>query len=488
MSECENVPNLLEEDDEINFHGFGDTCDQVTLDDILPLRSLTSEPLASFVLLPVPDSPPEQLLQGDDTGSSKETSPHKQTDGGTPSTKDTGRQMVNAVCNDKHIGNEVILSYKYVVAIGRFLTALPWPTIESRAKSRATTCQEGKAAPFFHGNVHTGNTLISRKMITLTHSFLKAPSVKVISKWKRQSSHLQEEVNSLAMELFAGDRMDPNNQQLVNIRRSRVWQDACRAFSASTFNVARGISVMLIGESGVDRGGPRREFYRLLVEAVCSTSGILEGSDGNKIPLHNCAALKVKKFFLLGVMAGMLMLDGGPGLPVFSASVFHYIATDSILCGSMEDVPDPMVRHYLFVVDRRLDITVEYIRQLFEPSFSETGSNARLVEEDLIYNWEEYLKEMENEGKVLGSETEVNLKDLFVFLTGSDRIPPMGFTRKGKIAFDHRDNSQELRFPSVSTCQPILQLPMCDDLTQDYDSFEEKMNLAVLGSVGFGNL
>ena len=27
MSECENVPNLLEEDAEINFHGFGDTCD-----------------------------------------------------------------------------------------------------------------------------------------------------------------------------------------------------------------------------------------------------------------------------------------------------------------------------------------------------------------------------------------------------------------------------------------------------------------------------
>ena len=37
---------------------------------------------------------------------------------------------------------------------------------------------------------------------------------------------------------------------------------------------------------------------------------------------------------------------------------------------------------------------MEYIRQLFEPSFSETGSNARLVEEDLIYNWEEYVKEM----------------------------------------------------------------------------------------------
>ncbi|XP_067017844.1 uncharacterized protein [Acropora muricata] len=49
-------------------------------------------------------------------------------------------------------------------------------------------------------------------------------------------------------------------------------------------------------------------------------------------------------------MAGMSMLDGGPGHPVFSASVFHYIATDSILC-RMEDVPDPMVRHYLLVLN-----------------------------------------------------------------------------------------------------------------------------------------
>ena len=54
----------------------------------------------------------------------------------------------------------------------------------------------------------------------------------------------------------------------------------------------------------------------------------------------------------------------------------------------------PYIWKSLLCADRRLDITVEYIRQLFEPSFSETGSNARLVEEDLIYNWEDYLKEM----------------------------------------------------------------------------------------------
>lgn len=96
--------------------------------------------------------------------------------------------------------------------------------------------------------------------------------------------------------------------------------------------------------------GPQREFYRLLVEVVCTTSGLLEGSDRNKLPLHNCAALKARKFVLLGIMTGMSTIDGGPGLPVFAAPVFHYIATDSTLTGSVEDVPDPMVQHHLSVV------------------------------------------------------------------------------------------------------------------------------------------
>ena len=64
----------------------------------------------------------------------------------------------------------------------------------------------------------------------------------------------------------------------------------------------------------------------------------------------------------------------------------------------------------------------------------------------------------------------------------------MGFERKGTIIFDHIENKQENRLPSVSTCLPQLSLPVCNSLIDDYDVFKEKMNLAVLGSVGFGNL
>lgn len=77
-------------------------------------------------------------------------------------------------------------------------------------------------------------------------------------------------------------------------------------------------------------------------------------------------------------------------------------------------------------------------------------------------------------------------RTFFFFLTGSERIPPMGFDEKRTIVFDHKENTRENRFLSVSTCLLQLRLPVCDILTEDYDVFKEQMNLAVLGSVRFG--
>ena len=81
-----------------------------------------------------------------------------------------------------------------------------------------------------------------------------------------------------------------------------------------------------------------------------------------------------------------------------------------------------------------------------------------------------------------------NAVALAYYESWSDRILPMGFNKKGTIGFDHRENTRENRLPSVSTYLPQLRLPACDSLTEDYDVFKEQMNLAVLGSVGFGDL
>ena len=60
-------------------------------------------------------------------------------------------------------------------------------------------------------------------------------------------------------------------RHIQKMASTKVWQDASRAFTASTFKVSRGVPVYLVG-SGVDGGDPRREFYRSLVEVMCTTS------------------------------------------------------------------------------------------------------------------------------------------------------------------------------------------------------------------------
>ena len=55
---------------------------------------------------------------------------------------------------------------------------------------------------------------------------------------------------------------------------------------------------------------------------------------------------------------------------------------------------DPDLFKPLFCWDSSVQVTTGYIRWLFDPKLSEVGSNARSQEEDLLYNWEEYLKEI----------------------------------------------------------------------------------------------
>jgi len=92
----------------------------------------------------------------------------------------------------------------------------------------------------------------------------------------------------------------------------------------------------------------------------------------------------------------------------------------------------------------------------------------------------------DDEGRARAADTEVTLEELFAFLTGSHSIPPMGFERRGSIVFIPLENPKESRLPSVSTCIPQLSIPICNYILEDFDNFKKQINLAVLGSMEFG--
>ena len=63
MAKSENMTNLLEGDQVINFWRFGSNKD--SFNDTIPLDSTTSQPLSFLAVPPVPDLAPEHLMESD---------------------------------------------------------------------------------------------------------------------------------------------------------------------------------------------------------------------------------------------------------------------------------------------------------------------------------------------------------------------------------------------------------------------------------------
>ena len=76
------------------------------------------------------------------------------------------------------------------------------------------------------------------------------------------------------------------------------------------------------------------------------------------------------------------------------------------------------------------------------------------------------------------------LEDILKFLSGSSKIPATGFDATPRINFVSEQGS---RLPSVSTCSLTITFPRQIGLLT-YESFEELMDLSILGSFGFGTV
>ena len=78
-----------------------------------------------------------------------------------------------------------------------------------------------------------------------------------------------------------------------------------------------------------------------------------------------------------------------------------------------------------------------------------------------------------------GDQCSPNLKDVMVFLTGCDCLPPLGFADASPtIVF-----SDDAVLPTVSTCSLTFNIPR--NIPTEFDTFKEKMDFSILRSRGF---
>ena len=90
-------------------------------------------------------------------------------------------------------------------------------------------------------------------------------------------------------------------------------------------------------------------------------------------------------------------------------------------------------------------LTKSSFMALYQLNRSEEGSNERSKEDGTIYCFEIFLQDLE-EGDVTG----LSLKDLLVFITGANCLPPLGFGMKITVDFYNFEHNSH-RHPFAST-------------------------------------
>lgn len=131
------------------------------------------------------------------------------------------------------------------------------------------------------------------------------------------------------------------DMQRIVVRRSHLFSDALRTFSRLSFDPTKYLKVTFVGEPAVDEGGPRRELFRLLIQAATCTSGLFAGLPGHLTPIHCVEALSSNKFYVAGKMLATALIQGGQPPVCFCKPVADFLVFGSIKSAvNLHDIPE----------------------------------------------------------------------------------------------------------------------------------------------------
>ena len=155
---------------------------------------------------------------------------------------------------------------------------------------------------------------------------------------------------------------------------------------------------------------------------------------------------------------------------------------------------------HLLAFRKPRELTADFVLDLFEPVLSERDSNTRMIEEAIVMNWNDFIKDVANKGLLLWLEyiirnvkcldifagTELlTLQHIMEFATGAQNVPVVGFYTKPMLAFDLEATS-ERRCLTASTC--TMKIVFTRRHNVDYDAFKDDVAYGILNSHGFNSV
>lgn len=140
--------------------------------------------------------------------------------------------------------------------------------------------------------------------------------------------------------------LDEEDEERITVRRSHIWEDTVRTLKRN-IDLRKTIKITFLGEPGIDDGGPRREYLRLLMKEI-SEQSLLTGPPLCKVLTHNTLAMQKKLYRYIGEAIVMSVTQGGPGPMCFASSVVDYLQGGiERVRPRLDDVPNEMVKELL---------------------------------------------------------------------------------------------------------------------------------------------
>ena len=83
--------------------------------------------------------------------------------------------------------------------------------------------------------------------------------------------------------------------------------------------------VEFVGESVIDDGGPRCEYFRWAMKEVQQSNALFQGPENQQVPRHNLQLLSSQQFVDVGKFFALSILQGGPTPAFLAPSVARYL-------------------------------------------------------------------------------------------------------------------------------------------------------------------
>lgn len=87
---------------------------------------------------------------------------------------------------------------------------------------------------------------------------------------------------------------DPDKPYRITVRRNNILDDTFDELRFPGFCESKHFRVTFMDDPAVDQGGPRREYFMLLMGAIANSGSLLDGPPDRRILRHNADAFKVR--------------------------------------------------------------------------------------------------------------------------------------------------------------------------------------------------